>query len=150
MHRKIILFFATAGGLGYIKKGSGTFGTLLAILLYVAVYKLPLLSSCLFLITFILFSIWVSSQAENCFKEKDSSKIVIDEVAGYLVTMFAIPFDWLWVAVGFALFRLFDIWKPFPISWIERNTKGGFGVVIDDVAAGLVANVVLRVIIYFN
>ncbi|MBF0492218.1 MAG: phosphatidylglycerophosphatase A [Deltaproteobacteria bacterium] len=148
MHKKIILFFATAGGLGYIKKGSGTFGTLVGILLYWAVYALPLTSYSLFLFTFIVFSIWVSSLAETYFNEKDSSKIVIDEVAGFLVTMLAIPFHWLWIALGFGLFRLFDIWKPFPICWIEKNTKGGFGVVIDDVLAGVVANLLLRVIIH--
>jgi phosphatidylglycerophosphatase A len=65
--------------------------------------------------------------------------VVWDEIVGYLITMAAAPNGWLWLGIGFALFRLFDIWKPFPIRWLDRHVHGGFGTMLDDVVAGLYA-----------
>jgi phosphatidylglycerophosphatase A len=79
----------------------------------------------------------VSGRAEEIFQEKDSGRIVIDEVAGYLVAMTAVPFSWKAVALGFLLFRFFDITKIPPARFFDRQLKNGYGVVLDDVVAGV-------------
>jgi len=79
----------------------------------------------------------------------DHSGIVIDEIAGYFITMIAVPLDWVWVITGFLLFRFFDILKPWPISWLDKNVHGGLGIMLDDVLAGAFALVCLHSIIYF-
>ena len=80
----------------------------------------------------------------------DHSGIVIDEIAGYLITMIAVPFDWLWIVLGFILFRFFDILKPWPISWLDKNLQGGAGIMLDDVLAGIFSLICLHVIIAFS
>jgi phosphatidylglycerophosphatase A len=87
---------------------------------------------------------WIAGEAENFLGEQDSSRIVIDEVLGMVITMFLIPIGWVSLAAGFALFRIFDIIKPFPASYLDRHLHGGAGVMLDDIAAGLYANLVLQ------
>jgi phosphatidylglycerophosphatase A len=144
-----IKVLATWGGSGYAPFASGTFGTLAAIPFYMALARLPLPLYLLTLTAFFFLSCWVSGKAEVIFNEKDSGKIVIDEVAGYLVTMTAIPFDWRFMAAGFFLFRLFDIVKPPPARWFDRQLKNGYGVVLDDIAAGVYAWICLLIITRF-
>lgn len=134
-----IKIFATWGGSGYAPVASGTFGTLAAIPFYLLLAKLSLPLYLLTLTAFFFLSCWVSGRAEIIFKEKDSGKIVIDEVVGYLVTMIAIPLDWRYIVAGFLLFRFFDIVKPPPARWFDQKVKNGYGVVLDDVAAGVYA-----------
>jgi phosphatidylglycerophosphatase A len=81
------------------------------------------------------------------FGEHDSSHIVIDEVAGYVVATALLDFSWLAAGLAFCLFRLFDILKPFPASWVDRHVGGGLGVVGDDVVAGIFAGVVARILL---
>ncbi|HIP80964.1 MAG TPA: phosphatidylglycerophosphatase A, partial [Leucothrix mucor] len=76
----------------------------------------------------------------------DHSGIVWDEFAGYFITMIAAPTGWFWVLLGFALFRLFDIWKPWPISVLDKKVHGGFGIMVDDILAGVFALGCLQVI----
>jgi phosphatidylglycerophosphatase A len=147
MQRKLVLFFATGGGVGFIPGARGTYGTIVALLLFWAVRGLPLVNYVLFVIAFSFFAIWISGLAEVYFQEADCQKIVIDEIAGYLVTMFLIPVQWKYVLAGFVAFRLFDILKPFPIRLIDQKLKGGWGIVCDDLLAGVFANLVLQVII---
>ena len=90
-----------------------------------------------------LASIWISGRAEKIFDEKDAQEIVIDEIAGMLVVFIALPFTPLTAVLGFILFRVFDIWKPYPICRMQEWT-GGLGIVVDDLAAGLYANLVLQ------
>lgn len=90
----------------------------------------------------------MSTQAVNIYKSKDPSQIVIDEVCGYLFTMILIPFNWVNVIVGFFLFRILDILKPYPIRKIE-NLRDGYGIVLDDVLAGIYANIILQIFIRF-
>jgi len=96
-----------------------------------------------FVIVFIAAS-WIAGEAEKFFGEQDSSRIVIDEVLGMIATMFLIPIGWISLAAGFALFRIFDIIKPFPASYLDRRIHGGAGVMLDDIAAGIYANLVLQ------
>lgn len=134
-----IKLLATWGGSGYSPVASGTVGTLAAIPLYLWLARLSLPLYVLTLIAFFFLGCWVAGKAEIIFQEKDSGKIVIDEVVGYLVTMTAMPFDWRLIVAGFFLFRFFDIVKPPPANWFDRTVKNGYGVVLDDVAAGCYA-----------
>ena len=145
----LIKLFATWGGSGYAPVASGTFGTLAAVPFYLMLAKLSLPLYLITLTAFFFISCWVSGKAEVIFNEKDSGKIVIDEVVGYLVTMTAIPLDWRYMAAGFFLFRLFDVVKPQPARWFDRKLKNGYGVVLDDVAAGVYAWLCLMVISRF-
>jgi len=144
-----IRLLATWGGSGYSPVASGTVGTLAAIPFYLWLARLPLPLYLLTLTAFFFLACWVSGKAESIFREKDSGKIVIDEVVGYLVTMIAIPCDWRYVVAGFFLFRFFDIVKPPPASWFDRKLKNGYGVVLDDVAAGVYAWLCLLILTRF-
>ncbi len=144
--KQFILFWATGFGAGYSPIAPGTAGTLVAIPIY---YFLSDISSPLYEITLIGFfflSVWISENAETFFRKKDDPRIVIDEIMGFLITMLWLPKTILFIILGFFLFRFFDILKPFPIRLLEKRLKGGFGVVLDDVMAGIYANVVLHVI----
>jgi phosphatidylglycerophosphatase A len=137
--RRFVILATTWFGTGFSPFASGTVGTLGAIPFYLALIRLPLPIYLLTTAAFTLFACWVSGHAEVIFEEKDSGKIVIDEVAGYLVTMIGVPLSWQAVTVGFFMFRLFDIVKPQPARWFDRSLKNGYGVVLDDIAAGIYA-----------
>jgi len=141
-----ILLLATGFGVGYSPIAPGTLGTIVAILIY---YFLSEISPPLYEITLIGFfflSVWVSGNAEIFFGKRDDQRIVIDEIVGFLITMLWVPKTIRFLIIGFFLFRFFDILKPFPIRRLEKRLKGGFGVVLDDVVAGVYANIVLRLI----
>jgi phosphatidylglycerophosphatase A len=116
---------------------SGTVGTLAAIPFYLALARLQLPLYLLTLVAFFFFSCWVSGLAEDIFAEKDSGKIVIDEVVGFLVTMTGVAVSWKSMLAGFFLFRFFDITKLQPARYCDRHLKNGYGVVLDDVVAGI-------------
>jgi len=144
--KKFILFWATGFGVGYSPVAPGTVGTLIAIPVY---YFLSNISSPIYEITlvgFFFLSVWISENAEIFFGKKDDQRIVIDEIMGFLITMLWVPKTTILMGVGFFLFRFFDIVKPFPIRRLEKKLKGGYGVVADDVMAGVYANIVLQVI----
>jgi phosphatidylglycerophosphatase A len=147
--RCFVILSATWWGTGYSPIASGTVGTLAAIPLYLALARLPFPLYILTLVPFFFFSCWVAGAAEEIFAEKDSGKIVIDEVIGYLITMTGAPFSWRAVILGFFLFRLFDIVKVPPANIIDRRLKNGWGVVLDDVVAGVYACVVLHLLLRF-
>ena len=99
-------------------------------------------------VLFIFFAAWIAHVAEKLIKRKDPGCIVIDEIAGMLVTLIGLPFNLITVGVGFIIFRILDILKPFPIKVLEKRISGGIGVVADDVVAGIIANLLLRMIIH--
>ena len=147
--KHFIILLATGFGAGYAPFAPGTSGTLVAIPVY---YFLSNISSPIYEITLIGFfflSVWISENAEIFLGKKDDQRIVLDEMMGFLVTMLWVPKTAILILVGFFLFRFFDILKPFPIRRLEKNLKGGYGVVLDDVLAGVYANIVLQVITYF-
>lgn len=146
---RFVTMFATWGGTGFSPIASGTVGTLAAIPLYLLLARLSLPLYALTVVAFIFFASWVSGEAERLFNEKDSGKIVIDEVAGYLVTMFALPFSWPGVILGFFLFRFFDITKIPPARYFDRQVKNGYGVVLDDVVAGIYSCLALHFLTRF-
>jgi phosphatidylglycerophosphatase A len=143
---RFFLVLATGFGVGYSPVAPGTLGTLLAIPVY---YFLSNISSPIYEITLIGFfflSVWISENAEIFFGKKDDQRIVIDEMMGFLITMLWVPKTTHFIVIGFFLFRLFDILKPFPIRRLEKRLKGGYGVVLDDVMAGVYANIILHLV----
>lgn len=141
---KLAMVIATLGGVGRLPKAPGTFGTLAALPLCYLVMQwgVEIHLGMVFLVTVV--GIWASDVAGRVMGHKDPSQVVVDEAAGMLLTMVAAPPGWLWLVVGFALFRLFDIWKPWPVGWLDRNLTGGLGIVVDDLAAGVYAALFLQ------
>ncbi|NVM20918.1 MAG: phosphatidylglycerophosphatase A [Desulfobacterales bacterium] len=144
-----MVLLATGCYAGCVPVAPGTCGTLVAIPLSYLLSMLGPAEAMLLIVAFAGFSVWISGRAEKIFNKKDSRLIVIDEIAGFLVTMYFIPWSAKTVVIGFLLFRLMDIAKPFPIRRLESGLPGGWGVVADDLAAGVYANVVLRVVMKF-
>lgn len=137
------VLLAAWGPCGYAPAAPGTFGTLGAVPLYLLLSLLPDGAYVAVLLAFVTLSMVAAHHAGRYWGIPDASPIVIDEVAGYLLTMALVPFSWTSVAAGVVLFRAFDILKPWPASSFDRM-KNGFGVVMDDVAAGLYAWGALR------
>jgi phosphatidylglycerophosphatase A len=133
-------------GAGCSPKAPGTMGTLLAVGLYLPLERLPLGGYLLVLLGVTLIGFWVCDRASKDLGVHDHPGIVWDEIAGFLLTMTAAPSGWIWIVLGFALFRLFDIWKPWPIGWLDRRVGGGVGIMLDDLVAGLLAAACLQLV----
>ncbi|UCF91519.1 MAG: phosphatidylglycerophosphatase A [Desulfobacterales bacterium] len=146
---KVVIFLATGGFIGNIPFAPGTFGSFLGLPLSYLLSKMDAPSAALGVALFILGAIGISHGAERILGQKDPGRVVIDEIAGVLVALFGLPFNLLTAAAGFVVFRMFDIWKPFPIGRVDAKFSGGVGVVLDDVVAGIFANLFLRVIFHF-
>ena len=129
---------ATALGAGYSPVAPGTCGTLVTVPLAYALAGLPVWQYALVVLAVIGVGIWAADRADRAWGTHDSGRIVIDEVAGYLATVALVDRShWAPLAVGFVVFRALDITKPPPIRWLDENLPGGVGVVLDDVAAGV-------------
>ena len=142
---RLSLAVATLGGIGYMPIASGTWGTLATIPFYLLL-RAPgspwLYTGGLVLVT--VGGTLAAQRSEQLLGGKDPGPVVIDEAAGFLVTMFAVPVNLFTVSMGFFLFRLFDVVKPFPADRLERR-PGGIGIMADDLVAGLYANLVLQI-----
>jgi len=145
--RRLILAAATWGGVGYLPGAPGTWGSLAALPLWWLLTQLGPWVYGLALVTLTAVSIGITGWAQD-YLGSDHPAIVLDEVVGLLTALAWVPFAWPWVLIGFTLFRLLDIGKPFPVKYCER-LPGGWGVTLDDVAAGLLARGVLAAIIMF-
>jgi len=143
--KSFFLLLATGFGTGCSPIAPGTMGTVIAIPIYFFLSAIPSPLYELTLLTFFFLSVWISTLAENHWKKKDDPRIVIDEMMGFLITLLWIPKAARFIIIGFFLFRLFDIVKPFPIRYLERRLGGGWGVVVDDMLAGVYANLCLHV-----
>lgn len=139
-----VMFLATGCYVGKIPFAPGTFGSLLALIPCFLLSDLPIALTIGIILVFIGLAVWVAKAAEEILSAQDPGCIVIDEMAGMMVTLAGLPFDGLTAASGFILFRILDIIKPFPIRNAERRFSGGIGVVLDDVIAGIIGNVLLR------
>lgn len=131
------VLLAAWGPCGYVPYAPGTAGTLGAIPLYLLLRHLSAPLYLLTVVGFTALAIFASEAAGRYWKVVDASPIVIDEVVGYLLTMALVPWSWGGALAGFLLFRIFDVWKPWPARTFDRRVKNGFGVVLDDVAAGV-------------
>jgi phosphatidylglycerophosphatase A len=128
-------FIALGFGSGLASKAPGTFGTLVAIPLFWALQLASLPVQLLLVFATFLLGIWACGLTGRHLGVHDSGHIVWDEIAAFLLVLVFTPSGRLWMPYAFALFRLFDIWKPFPINWLDRCIKGGVGVMLDDVLA---------------
>ncbi len=146
---KTIIFFATGGTVGNIPFAPGTFGTLVGLPLCFFLSLCHISFAAIFIIAFIVLAVWIAQEAEKLLKKKDPGCIVIDEIAGIMVTLLGLPFDPLTVMAGFLIFRILDIFKPFPARMLERTIPGGAGVVLDDIAVGIWGNLILRIVLIF-
>lgn len=142
--QKTIIFLATGGLIGFAPVAPGTFGSLAALPLCWLVASISAGPGLVLILALIGLSTWVAHAAEQIEAQKDPKQVVIDEFCGMTVALFALPFTPALALGGFALFRVFDIFKPFPIRWLEKKVPGGPGIVLDDIIAGLFANLVLR------
>jgi len=145
---KFALILSIWFGAGLFPGMPGTFGTAGAIPLYLLVDFLQTRYQALFLLLIIIGAIWSSHRSQCILGTVDPGEIVIDEVAGFLLTIIFIPFTLINLIAAFFLFRFFDILKPPPIKKIEKKVKGGLGVVLDDLVAGLYAYLSLRFLLY--
>ena len=142
--QKSVIFIATGCYIGNITFAPGTFGTVLGLLLCFFLSKIDYSMAVLLTLMFILCAIWIANEAEKILKTKDPGCIVIDEIAGIILTLSGLPFNITSVTAGFLVFRALDIWKPYPIRLLENKFAGGIGIVLDDVAAGILSNLILR------
>ncbi len=148
--RRLVRLLAQGFGAGRIPFAPGTFGTLTAVPLYLLLAGLtPTVYAAVVALLFGL-GVWAADVAGRDLGAHDHPSIVWDEIVGYLITMFLAPAGWVWLVAGFLLFRLFDIWKPFPIRRIDRQLTNGLGCMLDDVLAGVYALAVLQGISYLS
>ena len=139
-------FFAFGFGSGILPWAPGTFGTLVAVPLYMLLQPLPLWSYLLVWLVGFVAGVWLCGRTSRDLGVHDHGGIVWDEIIGFLLTMALAPPGWLWILLGFVLFRLFDILKPWPIHSIDRQLKGGLGIMLDDQLAALYALLVMLLI----
>jgi phosphatidylglycerophosphatase A len=147
---KITDFILTGFYSGKIKFMPGTFGTLLAVPIFIYLFNNALLINILILLTLFLSSLMLLnySYKNNLFDNIDDKSIVIDEIIGYLSFMIFFDINITNITIGFLLFRFFDILKPFPISYVDKKIKNSFGVIFDDLLAGLFSGILLFYINY--
>jgi phosphatidylglycerophosphatase A len=138
-----VLFLAFGFGSGLAKKAPGTFGTVAAIPVYWLFVQSGFLFYSVLTVIVTVTGIWICGIAAEKLDEHDFGGIVWDEIAGYLITMWLVPFSWQAAALGFVLFRIFDILKPWPIKWIDQKVHGGLGIMLDDVLAAVFAGALL-------
>ena len=163
--KKINLIFVTFLGIGYIKIASGTFASLVTSIIlfclfrfYISIEHFPILG--LIIIFFFIYSLYAIKTIENEFEQKDARQIVIDEVIGQSIPILFIEYiiflqnqsfgaDLYLYLMSFFLFRFFDIFKPFPIRYFDKNYKNSFGILFDDVLAGVYTLIIVLLLIKF-
>lgn len=140
------LLLAFGFGSGLSRKAPGTMGTLAAIPLWWLLAQLPLSSYLLIVTISAVVGIYICGSAAKTMGVHDHGGIVWDEFVGFWIAMAALPISWTSLLLGFVLFRFFDILKPWPISWLDKKVSGGFGIMIDDVIAGLATALVIALL----
>lgn len=145
---RLAVFFATAAYCGYFPIAPGTAGSAAGLVVYLLVWwsRSPVVEAGLIALVFAAGT-WTATQAERYFGGTDPGPVVIDEVLGMLVTLAFIPVSWSGALVGFLIFRVYDVIKPYPANRLER-LHGGFGIMADDAMAGIYANLTLRLVIW--
>ncbi len=133
-------------GSGLAPKAPGTFGTLAALPLWFALQYLPASSYIAVVVAAFALGVYLCDETARALGVHDHGGIVWDEFVGLWIALFLLPPGWPWLLLGFALFRLFDIWKPWPIRVLDARVHGGLGIMIDDVLAGIYAFFVLQLL----
>lgn len=142
-------WIATGFGSGLSPRAPGTVGSFAALIpWWLWLRDLPTPYYAVVLAVGMAIGIWASNWVINRTRIADPGFVVWDEFIGLWIALFLLPTGWPWIAAGFALFRLFDIWKPWPVGWADRKIHGGLGVMLDDVLAGILAFAVLQIAQY--
>lgn len=142
----ILVAIATGFWVGTMPKAPGTWGSLAALLPWLLIRGFTLPVYLLVLVAVFIIGFFAAGSAEKILDRADAGPIVIDEILGMFITLTLAPDHPVAWILGFLLFRLFDIWKPFPVSWFDQNIHGGLGIMMDDVMAGLYALVCLQLL----
>lgn len=152
---KFIWLLGVGLGSGLSPKAPGTMGSLAILLLFPVWICIGLVPSVLVFFVMCVVGIYICGHTATLMQVHDDGRIVWDEFAGQSITLIPLIYmypqlSWWWIGIAFALFRLFDIWKPFPIGWADRQVSGGLGIMLDDILAGVMAMVCLTLLIYFS
>ena len=142
-------FIACGFGVGAMPWLPGTFGTLVGVVVYLMLSQLSLLAYCIITLVLFILGVILCDLTNRRFGTQDHPAAVWDEIVGFLFVMIAVPKTWYFILIGFVLFRVFDMWKPWPIRWFDEHLHGGFGVMFDDVVAALFSWVILMIIATF-
>lgn len=143
---RLIMFLATGFGAGYLPKAPGTWGTIVALPVHFLLVRTAPAHYAMIMGGLIVFGILISGSAEKIMDMSDPGIVVIDEIVGMLITLIAAPLNWKALVLGFALFRFFDILKPFPVNIADQRFHGGIGIMLDDIIAGLYGLIILQLI----
>ena len=147
--RNPLHFIAFGLGSGAAPVAPGTFGTLAAVVFYLLLQHLPIYSYLLVILVAFVVGIRICGRTAEDIGVHDHGGIVWDEFVGFWITMIAVPKGWMWIICGFILFRMFDIVKPWPIGWLDKQVSGGLGIMLDDVLAGVYAAVCLHLLVWY-
>lgn len=148
--RHFLVGLATLWGIGRCPVASGTAATLLpGVPVALIIAHMSEFAALITALLIIALGTLGSQQAIRSLGREDPREVVVDELAGYVVTMLWLPPSWLSLTGGFLLFRLFDIWKPWPVRWVDAKVKGGLGVMLDDVLAGMMAHFLLWALLHY-
>ncbi len=140
-------FLAIGFGAGYVRLCPGTIGTLVAVPMVWLMQALPWYSYILVTLVVVILGVEICGRAAKELGVHDHSGIVWDEIAGYMVTMWLIPEGLVWLVLGFVIFRFFDIVKPWPINWLDDNVSGGWGIMLDDILAGIYSLICMHIVV---
>ncbi len=138
------MIIATGFYSGFLPYAPGTWGSLVGLAIYFLIKGLSLPTYCILIAVLLVVGFFAAGSVEKILDKKDPGPVVIDEIVGMLITMIAAPPGILPLIIGFLLFRVFDIMKPFPAGWLDRRIQGGVGIMLDDVVAGIYSFVVLQ------
>ena len=145
-----IFLLAFGFGSGFAPKAPGTAGTLLAVLIHLILVNLPPWIHGTIIFAAFFIGIWICGRTAEYLGVHDHEGIVWDELVGYWLMMFLVPSNWLWVSFGFVLFRILDVFKPWPISVVDRQVGGGLGIMLDDLLAGVMGAVCIHALIVLS
>ncbi|ATO19220.1 phosphatidylglycerophosphatase A [Acinetobacter sp. LoGeW2-3] len=151
---RLIVCCGVGFGSGLLPKAPGTFGSAFALLFVPIWLAIGFLNSILAIILMSILGIYICGQTAKVMGVHDDGRIVWDEFAGQSITFLPLIYlglmNWIWIIIGFALFRLFDVWKPWPIRVIDRQVGGGFGIMFDDIVAGIWAAICIAIYLYIS
>ena len=152
--QRLIVFSGVGFGSGLAPKAPGTFGSAFALLFVPIWMTIGFTASVIAMLIMSLIGIYICGRTADIMGVHDDGRIVWDEFAGQSITFLPLIYlgqmNWFWVIIGFGLFRLFDVWKPWPIRVIDRRVDGGFGIMFDDIIAGLWAAICIMIYLYID
>lgn len=153
LFERSIVFCGVGFGSGLTPKAPGTFGSAFALLFVPIWLAIGFSATIIAIVIMSLIGIYICGKTAQIMGVHDDGRIVWDEFAGQSITFLPLLYlgtlDWIWALIGFGLFRLFDVWKPWPIRAIDRGVDGGFGIMLDDIIAGLWAALCIYLYFYF-